>query len=217
MKAYVIALTQIPESLAVAQRCVESGKRFGLDIEVRHGVWRDDAVQAMEDAGLKPYELHEAYSRSDSVIGNFMSQYGLWRDISRGTEPAIIMEHDAVVVAPIPHIPARITLVNLGRPSFGRVRKPPAEATGFYPLFSRPDKLPGAHGYYLTPARAAELVSVAKRVGVIVADKFISPQRFAGIFECYPWPIEAHDSFSTIQHERGCIAKHNYGPEYKLL
>ena len=57
---------------------------------------------------------------------------------------------------------------------------------------------------------------MAKRKGAIPVDKFICPQRFT-IAEYYPWPIEAHDTFTTIQKTKGCLSKHNYGPEYKIL
>ena len=58
---------------------------------------------------------------------------------------------------------------------------------------------------------------MANRKGAIPVDKFICPQRFV-ITEYYPWPIEAHDSFTTIQKEKGCLSKHNYKPgEYRIL
>jgi len=34
--------------------------------------------------------------------------------------------------------------------------------------------------------------------------------------EYWPWPVEAHDSFTTIQNENGCLAKHNYGETYGI-
>ena len=39
---------------------------------------------------------------TDAVIGNFIAQYRAWLDICASGEGAVIMEHDAVVVAPIP-------------------------------------------------------------------------------------------------------------------
>ena len=35
--------------------------------------------------------------------------------------------------------------------------------------------------------------------------------------EYYPWPVEARDSFTTIQKKEGCYAKHNYGETYDII
>jgi hypothetical protein len=167
----------------------------------------------MEVEGLKKGHFDETWSNTDAAMGNFVAQYRIWRDIERDG-PAIIMEHDSVVVAPIPKLAGRGDIINLGKPSFGKLRH--QREPGFYPLFSTGDKIPGAHGYYLTPTGASALVNMARRKGAIPVDKFICPQRFL-IAEYFPWPIEAHDSFTTIQRAKGCLSKHNYGPAYKIL
>jgi hypothetical protein len=215
MNAYIVALQNIPESVAGGLRAARTAKQFGLVPFARDGVWRDVARDAMEDEGLRVADFDQRFSNPDAVIGNFMAQYRIWNEVAHGKEPAVVMEHDAVVVASLPKIPASVQFVTLGRPSFGRVPAPRED--GIYPLFSRSTHLAGAHGYYLTPAFAEQLVSVAQRKGVMPVDIFISPQRFAGIMEAYPWPIEAHDSFTTIQKRRGCVAKHNFCDDYRIL
>jgi hypothetical protein len=40
-------------------------------------------------------------------------------------------------------------------------------------------------------------------------DVFLNLNSFAFLQEFYPWPVEARDSFTTIQSEIGCRAKHN--------
>lgn len=213
MKAYIVTLENIPDSVRVARDCAVSCMNFGIEPESRPGVWRNDAQRQMEVEGLKKGTFDETWSNTDAAMGNFVAQYRIWKEIERG-EGALILEHDAVVVAPIPDLTGHGDIITLGKPSFGKLRKP--LNPGFYPLFSSGDKIPGAHGYYLTPAGASALVSMAKRKGAIPVDKFICPQRFH-ITEYYPWPIEAHDSFTTIQKVKGCLSKHNYGPDYKIL
>ncbi len=186
---------------------------YGLAPEKFPGVWRDDAAAALETEGLKVGKFDESWSNTAAAMGNFVAQYRIWKLLERNG-PAIIMEHDSVVVAPIPDLAGHGDIITLAKPSFGKLRKP--LNPGFYPLFSSGDKIPGAHGYYLTPTGAAALISMAKRKGAIPVDKFICPQRFH-ITEYYPWPIEAHDTFTTIQKQKGCLSKHNYGPEYKIL
>ncbi len=213
MKAYIVALANIPESMQVAQRCVESCNKFGIVPRIWPGVWRDDAMRELEAEGLRKGTFDETWSNTDAAMGNFVAQYRIWKDIERNGA-AIIMEHDSVVVAPIPDPKGRGDIINYGKPSFGKLRQ--QRHSGFFNLFSTGDKIPGAHGYYVTPAGATALISMAKRKGAIPVDKFICPQRFS-ITEYFPWPIEAHDSFTTIQKVKGCLSKHNYGPDFKIL
>ena len=85
-------------------------------------------------------------------------------------------------------------------------------------MFSKPGGyIPGAHGYYLTPKGARQLITTAKRVGATPCDLFLNKTNFPNIMELYPWPIEADDSFTTIQKEKGCKAKHNYDNDFKVL
>jgi len=213
MKAYVVTLNNIPESIEAAERAVASAKMHGLYAFFWPGVWRDDAQYEMAVEGLKKGTFDETWSNTDAALGNFVAQFRIWQEIAHG-DPGIILEHDSVVVAPIPQLDGHGDIITLAKPSFGKLRQP--ANPGFYPLFSSGDKIPGAHGYYLTPTGAATLVNMAKRKGAIPVDKFICPQRFH-ITEYWPWPIEAHDTFTTIQKQKGCLSKHNYGPEYKIL
>jgi len=213
MKACIVTLFELPESVAVAERAHQSALAHGLAPEKYPGVWRVNARAELAAEGLSIGKFDESWSNTDAAMGNFVAQYRIWKLIERNG-PGLIMEHDSVVVAPIPDLTGHGDIITLAKPSFGKLRKP--LHPGFYPLFSSGDKIPGAHGYYLTPAGASALVSMAKRKGAIPVDKFICPQRFA-ITEYYPWPIEAHDSFTTVQKAKGCLSKHNYGPEYKIL
>lgn len=203
MRAYVIALLNVPESVQYAQRAIESAKAFGLDAVMEPGVWREDAEQRMKAEGLRLAKWDCSYSRLDAVIGCFLSHYYIWHKI---TEPAVIMEHDAVVTAPIPDL--RGDIVSVGKPSFGLLRKAPKQ--GEQPLFSAGDKIPGAHGYYVTPGGARRMIETAKRNGILPADKFMNPKWFPDVAEYHPWCIEARDDFTTIQRVKGCLSKHAY-------
>lgn len=214
MKAYVVTLLDMPESVLVANRCISSAALYGIDAHKWPGVWRNIAMAQMDREGLKLGKHDETWSRTSSVVGNFVAQFRLWQHIAAGGEPALVMEHDAVVVDALPEVPAGMDIVSLGKPSFGKLRPP--STRGFHPLFSSGDKVPGAHGYYLTPTGATALVQQAFATGVLPVDKFISPLRFK-IHEFWPWPIEAHDSFTTIQKVKGCLSKHNYGEGYRII
>ena len=47
-------------------------------------------------------------------------------------------------------------------------------------------------------------------------DVFLNIESFPWLEEYYPWPVKADDSFTTIQNEFGCYAKHNYGETYGI-
>jgi hypothetical protein len=40
---------------------------------------------------------------------------------------------------------------------------------------------------------------------------------FPWLEEYYPWPVVVDDSFSTIQNQQGCLAKHNYAKGIELV
>ena len=48
-------------------------------------------------------------------------------------------------------------------------------------------------------------------------DVFLHLDIFPDLEEYYPWPVEAWDSFTTIQNPEGCLAKHNYGQQYEII
>jgi len=53
MKGYVVTLMNLPESVGVAERCKESGKQFGVEVELFPAIWKDDALVELEKEGLK--------------------------------------------------------------------------------------------------------------------------------------------------------------------
>lgn len=212
MKAFVITLAEVPDSVQAAERCIASGRKFGLSIEKLPAVWKDRAEDARAFHGLRAGNLGEPHSDPRAALGCFLSHYEAWlRVLADG--PAIIMEHDAVVVAPIPQLQGRF--VNLGKPSFGRVREAPR--SGLQAFFSRPNKMAGAHAYYVEPLGAEQLVEAARRDGITPTDLFINPRRFDFMLEYHPWPIECQDSFTTIQKAAHCRSKHGWRPGYRIL
>ena len=75
---------------------------------------------------------------------------------------------------------------------------------------------PGAHAYQVTPKGAEALCRYAK-VYAKPTDVFLHLDVFPWLEEHNPWVAEARDTFTTIQKEEGCLAKHNYGDGYEIL
>lgn len=216
MKGYVVTIMSLPDSVKVAERCIETGKQFNIDIEMVPAITKENSFDELKNEGLKMAKYDKSFSNVGAVMGNFVTQYRIWNMIIKSGEPGIVFEHDAVVVAAIPDLESKGDIINLAKPSYGRFNT--KNKPGVYPMFSKNGGyIPGAHSYYVTPKGAAQLINVAKKKGASPCDIFLNRTNFPGIMEVYPWPAEAHDSFSTIQNEKGCKAKHNYNKDYKLL
>jgi len=216
MKGYVGIVLQIPESMAVGLRCIESGRMFDIDVIIEPAVYKEFAMEQLEYHKLKLSKWDESYSSIGAVVGNFITQYRCWKHIVENDEPGIVLEHDAIFVGPIPDLTGKGDIINLGKPSFGKFKS--QNQPGVYPMFSKTGGyIPGAHGYYLTPKGAQQLIDKAKVLGATPCDLFLNKTNFPDIKELYPWPIEADDSFTTIQKEKGCGAKHNYNEDYKII
>ena len=74
----------------------------------------------------------------------------------------------------------------------------------------------GAHAYMVAPEGAKLLIEKAK-TDAGPTDVFLNIHNFPWLQEYYPWIAEAKDSFTTIQKEKGCLAKHNYNENYEIL
>ena len=213
MKASVITMIDSEKSRQVADRCIQSAARQGLTVSYFKAITPKDSPMKIASQEQIPIEgFEEKYSRFENTLSAFLSHYWLWKMTAAGTTPHVIFEHDAVVVDRIP-ITLSGDIVNLGAPSYGKFNTPMTLGEG--PLVSKP-YFPGAHGYYVTPRGAQMLIDKAK-TDSCPTDIFINKNNFTNVKEYYPWPVEAKDSFTTIQNETGCLAKHNYGETYEII
>lgn len=213
MKAYVITITTLPKSIEIANRCIESGKRFGIDIEVFPAITpKDNVHQLANQFGINTKGFDERFSRRDNAIACFLSHYSLWKLCVELKEPIFILEHDAVITDKIDMNIQFKGVLSLGKPSYGKFVTP---KEGIGPLVSK-DYLPGAHAYMINPMAAAALINKST-LKAIPTDVFIDRRNFSWVEELYPWPVEVQDSFSTVQKIAGCIAKHNYKEGFEVI
>lgn len=120
MKAFVITLKGHGYSESVADRCIASAKKHGLEsIEKFYGINKDRALKFMADeklswtwadnntrerichrTGLKmhPYRTNDFRA----VVGCAMSHYSLWKKCVELDEPILILEHDSVFIHKFP-------------------------------------------------------------------------------------------------------------------
>mgnify|MGYP001944276764 CR=1 FL=1 len=172
----------------------------------------DEPLEMLEREGIAPSSFDEKYSRNLNCISAFLSHYSLWKECAEGNETFVIFEHDAVVTAPIPTQPFRYVM-NIGEPSYGKFYIP--RQLGVNPLTTK-RYFPGAHAYMLTPAGAKLLVENAPMYAK-PTDVYLNLDTFPWLQEYYPFVAKAKDSFTTIQVEEGCLAKHNWREGYKII
>jgi len=173
---------------------------------------RDEPVEMLEDFGIAPNKFDEKYSRNLNCISAFLSHYSLWKMCAEGTENFVIFEHDAVLIDSVPTTPFHYVM-NIGAPSYGKWNTP--SLLGVNPLTTK-RYFPGAHAYMLTPAGAKLLVENAPLYAK-PTDVYLNLDTFPWLQEYYPFVAEARDSFTTIQVEDGCLAKHNWKEGYKII
>jgi len=215
MKAFVITIEQIPESVQCAERCIESGKKFGLNIQK----WKattpeDNPREIFKQKGINPQGfMNNVYSREERCMSAFLSHRSLWEHCAKIKEDVLIFEHDAVVMSEIPNVNGYQGCISFGKPSYGKFFTP--RSFGVQDLQSKP-YFPGAHAYQMS-YQAAEVILKKSKTEAAPTDVFLNKNRFRFLQEYYPWPVEVRETFSTIQKEKGCQAKHMYNGGYDLL
>ncbi len=213
MKAYVITLRGNINSVQSANKCIDSGRKFNLDIQKWNATTpEDNPIEMAKARGIDPDKFREVYSRQENCIAAFMSHYSLWEECAKGDEKFVIFEHDAVMIDSLP--PAFPNYVmNLGHPSYGQWKKP--QQLGINPLTTK-RYFPGAHAYMITPAGGRLLVENAPMYAK-PTDVYMNLDTFPWLQEWYPFIAEARDGFTTIQVEAGCQAKHNWKEGYEII
>lgn len=216
MKSYVITIFDNEKSVKAAQKCIESGARYGLDIEMFKAITpanTPDLYGYAESNGIDVDNFAEKWSRQENCVAAFMSHFNLWCQCIIAEEEVQIFEHDAVIVSRIPEQINFTGCINLGKPSYGKFITP--KQIGVNPLTSK-RYMPGAHAYRINRYGANMMVAQAQmRAGP--TDVFLNIDTFPWLQEYYPWPVEARDTFTTIQREAGCQAKHNYKAGYEII
>ena len=212
-QAYVITIMDNERSVAAAKRCIESANKYNIECHHFPAVTpKDNIHQKFKDDGINPSRFDEQYSRLENCMSAFFSHYSLWKKCVELNHEITVFEHDAVVVDRIPDFINYRGCINLGKPSYGKFKTP--KKMGVNTLTSKA-YFPGAHAYRITVSGAKALIKHAKE-NAEPTDVFLRLENFPWLEEYYPWPVECKDSFSTIQHTKGCLAKHSYNKDYVI-
>ena len=217
MKYKVITIEKNPQSVASAQRCIDSAAKYGIEVKMVAAFTPENNPRehfSNQRLPLKHFEKDaQQYSRIENVLSAFLSHFNLWRYAASLKEETCILEHDAYFYDGIPDNLSYKGILTIGKPSYGRFKTPSTFGVG--PLVHK-RYFGGAHAYCVTPSGANQLLEKAKTEAG-PTDIFMNVNNFPNLEEYYPWPVEARDSFSTIQKKEGCLAKHGYNDSYELI
>lgn len=214
MKAYVITIMDNKKSVAAAERCISTAKRnANIDVQTFEAITpKHNPQKKFQDLGLTTKNFDEKYSKSPNAMAAFLSHYTLWTKCVEDSEDYIIFEHDAVIENNIPKI-GYSGVMTFSQPSYGKYNTPMFIGVG--PLTQK-EYFGGAHGYIVNPRGAKAIVETAKNHAA-PTDIYLNLKLFPWLQEHYPWSCKADDSFTTIQRQTGCLAKHNYKDGYEYL
>ncbi len=217
MISFVITLEGHEYSEAKAQRCIESGAEFGIEVKRFRAIDQTQAVSVMQDNGLEwtwadgntrithcPITglRQHPYGKLAAKIGCSMSHYLLWKQC---TETTLILEHDAVFLRPLPDIEFNgICQINDPRGAThqgdwwsDQMKK---RGTGVWPKTrlktNRPDGLAGNSAYLIKPWAAAGLISAFQNYGVWPNDATMCLQLFPHLEELYPFVTRVEQTIS---------------------
>lgn len=214
IKKKVIVVEPIPETIELGKRLIESGNNHNCkNIELFYGInpvqYSPKGLFIVDQFDDKAFTQNQ-YSIPERAMSCFLSHYRLWKECAK-TDDCIMMifEHDAIFIRDFKEsvLYEFKAILNIGAPSFGKFRI--SDKQGIQPLFSK-QYFPGAHSYVINTYGAKELI---KRINgqPEPTDVYMSNKRFPGLIEEYnPHFCAANDSFTTVQVDQGCLAKHSY-------
>lgn len=197
MRTFCIYIVD-PISVLLAHRCLESGRRWGVDVELF------DGVQAGEWDKLPLTFIDGA---NDGFKGCFSSHYKLWEMCADGDEHFVILEHDAVIQSPFYGLPTG-DMLEICQPEKDWENVKSAYKVGK----GGPHR--GTTGYMVSPEQAGKFAYHAKKTTINnQVDIWMG-----GVVErkhaVIPYPVRCeHEQYSTIHttsplsHKRKIIRK----------
>ncbi len=176
-RKYIISLTDVPESLAGAKRCMSSAKRYGEDsgMEIFPGIRKENSLAFFLEHSLTFSSTpgHEEFYDIRAEMGCFASHYLLWKKCVELDEPIMILEDDVEFCTPISPLKFR-EVIHLGRPCLSRNAKVmEAMSDKHQEVYNPFNFLLGAYAYGIMPLAARKLLNAAHKMVVLPTDRLI--------------------------------------------
>ena len=196
-KKLLITLTDMPASVRMAKRCIESAKQHGEDhnLEILPAVSKFESRDFFIRHNLT-WCWEDKENDTLAEMGCFASHFKLWLRCMDLGEPVIVLEHDALFRTSIPTLKFRHVLMlgvnNALWSSKFKVLDASKKGIIFYPH----DCLLGTGAYAITPEGTHRLVKAAKEELLIPVDCFIRKE-LVSILYYNPYPVKTDSSWGS--------------------
>lgn len=212
MRAKIIALPNDEQSIALADRCIESSDRVENDFKVQYfrAITSDEVYTLFREMKLlwnypwttgvldiqsglfkSPYATRYPAKRMACFLSHFM----LWRECASYDEPYIILEHDALFQRKLDLNECHTyDVISLNDPR-GATRlsgqyhdqingKELAPCPYIDKNRQTPQGLPGNSAYYITPKGAKKLIELVREYGAWPNDAIMCNQLMPNMLGC---------------------------------
>ena len=186
-----------PIATLLAKRCVDSGRKHGVQIQLFNGCQGDD----WKKFPLIFDENHKFGGGKPAVYNCFSSHYKLWKRCAGGDNHFVILEHDAVVTHPFANLPTGdfLEVCLPDGPKWKDNVKGRGHANGAnYHYVGKGGNPRGTTGYMVSPDKAVSLCQMAEASKCGHADLWLGKhlQRKLAIL---PYPVRCGGlAYSTI-------------------
>ena len=187
-KKLLITLTDMPASVRMAKRCIESAKQHGENHNLE--ILPEANKLESRDFFIRHHLTWCWWAGGDTLaaMGCFASHFKLWLRCMDLGEPVIVLKHNALFRAPIPTLKFRHVLI-LSGPRNATITSSVFAACKKGIVFYPHDCLLGMGAYAITPEGAHRLVKAAKEELLRPVDRFIRKE-LVSILYYTPYPIE---------------------------
>lgn len=211
-KKFLIALADLPPSVQSAERCIESAKKCGEDhnLELVPGINKFKAQDFFARHNLTWNMQYADTTDPHAGMGCFSSHYVLWSRCAELGKPVMVLEHDAVFVAPVQALRFKHVIV-LGRPYFFGYRISKMSTRKKREIFHPWRFLRGTHCYAITPEGAEILLKKASRMLLPPVDLFMNKSN-VDILYYHPAPVGLDVRFTSIATRDAYILRQKREP-----
>jgi len=190
--SYIITMQGVKVSETLTQDCLESCGKFNLKPEIFPAIHGDAINHEWNNLKLKDFQINKRIKKLNSGgLGCTISHMKLWKKCIEKQSPILILEHDAIMLRPIPNNIINsfndvcnldwlsrktsnydieveqdrgqgVTLYNKKRPPYSGLE-----------LYNK-THIKGAHAYIIKPSGAQKLIDFVWAMGVLSADVVIN-------------------------------------------
>jgi GR25 family glycosyltransferase involved in LPS biosynthesis len=217
MKAFIIRKPNDDISEKLSSEFIESAEIFGIETEKFDGVYTNhDQILLEKNIRCFP-KMKEGKKQSLGFKGCFLSHFLLWEKCIELDEPIMILEHDALMIRPLPenildlfthhcildygiHLPNYEELLKYDGPT--KVKEHPRlHANKISIRDINHAHIRGSHAHLIKPLGARTLIDSVKKWGHLASDATVN-QYYTEFITIDPIPIRCHPFMTNKKNRR---------------